>query len=181
MNIKPILVSVGDLSLSQLLICQVANTYFKSANFKNTHYGITPDILMSNDEYIAKLGGAKTRFLFKALIDKGVITESGHPGTHFNLVINKVGIKSKPVAVSLDRSKPVLERQQDFMKAVFSYSASYPNSMLQEFFDYWGPIDQKLQTMRYEDKEYFELPKRLAMWARRGGYVKNQLDFTMNS
>jgi len=171
MNLKEILVSVGDLSLNQLLMCQVANSYFKSADYKKNKAGITYDVLKIKDSYIKEMSIVKAKFLFESLKSVGVLTQDGHPTDKFNIVISKCGLKGG-VPLVRQSNKPALERQQDFYNEVMSYKSEYPSKMLNEFYNYWGAIDRVKQTMRFEDQLYFETGKRLSTrltWLKQNG------------
>lgn len=162
MNVKDIITTVGDLSLSQLLICQVANQYYKSADYKKNKVGIGVAILKAKDSYLRDQSDISLDFLIRKLSELRILTHLGHAGQHFDLVTKKAGVKSAAPERNFD--KLVVIRQEEFMTEVRGFANKYPAKMLEEFGNWWGAINHPTQRMRFEDTPYFETGKRLATW-----------------
>ena len=57
-------------------------------------------------------------------------------------------------------------RKGKFRDEILSYSEKYPAYMLEAFFGYWSEKNKSKTQMRYELERTWELPRRLATWAR---------------
>lgn len=60
-----------------------------------------------------------------------------------------------------------LSRKDSFYQLLVPYVGQYPKEMIRAFFDYWSELNKSGTRMRYELEKTWELPRRLATWARR--------------
>lgn len=74
-----------------------------------------------------------------------------------------------PVKESLQQQKIRLlkQRKQVFEIQVLEFHGTYPEKMLQNFFDYWTEMNKSCSQMRWEMERTWELKRRLTTWASR--------------
>ena len=58
------------------------------------------------------------------------------------------------------------EREKKFYKSLIPFLNTYPKEMLREFYDYWSEPNKSQTKMRYESEKTWDLPRRLARWAK---------------
>lgn len=80
-------------------------------------------------------------------------------------------INNKPLTIGSGVAAPksITERDSDFYKSIAKHTEKYPKDMLRKFYEYWSEHGEKDQKMRFEKEKSFDLTKRLARWADRGG------------
>jgi len=79
---------------------------------------------------------------------------------------NGIG-KMKETESLKDRKIRLMAARRDvFRTRVFEHVDKYNETMLQEFFDYWSEATKSGGQMKYETKDTFEIPLRLATWKR---------------
>jgi len=61
----------------------------------------------------------------------------------------------------------IRDKIERFKKEVDQLSESYPNSMLEDFFDYWSEKNKSGTKMRWELQKTWEIGKRLKNWDKR--------------
>lgn len=82
--------------------------------------------------------------------------------------------KHKPNQTSKSKSKdlpknkiiPIEDRKKIFYDDCAVYVDRYPKEMIRNFYDYWTEKNPSGVKMRFEMQKVFELPKRLATWAK---------------
>ncbi|MEG1686028.1 MAG: hypothetical protein RR319_08835 [Bacteroides sp.] len=60
-----------------------------------------------------------------------------------------------------------LARKQKFGESLIPFTDHYGNVMIREFFDYWSELNKQETKMRVDKQDTWELPKRLATWAKK--------------
>lgn len=72
------------------------------------------------------------------------------------------------------KKQTILERENEFKQRVYEYQHRYPPNTLNDFIDYWTEKNPKGVKMRFEFQKIFDLPRRLATWARKEQEYKFQ-------
>lgn len=68
----------------------------------------------------------------------------------------------------LDAAKAAaLKRKKEFGKSLEPYLPMYGKEMLRAFYNYWTEMNRTQTKMRFDGESTWELPKRLATWAKR--------------
>lgn len=62
--------------------------------------------------------------------------------------------------------KPIDQREADFKREVWTYA--FPQTILQEFFDYWSEPNKSNTKMKFEMEKTWHLGRRLTRWANNG-------------
>lgn len=86
----------------------------------------------------------------------------GHMSSHMENVNENVN--------DTDNNKE--RRAEIFKEKVYQYH--YPETMLNDFLDYWTESSEKGKLMRYEKEKVFDIKKRLATWQSRSKTFKQQ-------
>ena len=87
--------------------------------------------------------------------------------------LNKTN-KSKPEGLPKALPVSIDDRKNKFYDDCAVYVGRYPKNMVRDFFDYWTEKNASGVKMRFEMQKVFELPKRLATWARKdNNFSKN--------
>jgi CTP-dependent riboflavin kinase len=68
--------------------------------------------------------------------------------------------------IKKEKKEKLLGRKQDFRDQLFFFSSEYPESMLEEFFDYWTEENKSGTQMKFELQVTWDLSKRLARWSK---------------
>ncbi|MEG2573664.1 MAG: hypothetical protein RSA44_03270 [Bacteroides sp.] len=69
-----------------------------------------------------------------------------------------------------------LSRKQKFGESLIPYTEQYGNVMIREFFDYWSELNKQETKMRVDKQDTWELPKRLATWAKKEKFDGKGID-----
>ena len=164
MNVRDLISNVGDISLSEILLIQTANKYFQSKEFSLGKRPITIEYLKKKEPYFQNTSDTNIEISLRRLAKMGVFTESRHIGIHFAYTLKQIG-SSSAATVKSDMSLPLEERRAIFWEKIWSVgNPKYSKEMLEKFFLYWSETNQKTSTMRFEDQDYFDEPRRLATW-----------------
>ena len=132
---------------------------------RNQHYG-------NNTYKIIVKTGVKTQLetSVKTQLETSVkITRPYNDSTIINnTTILNDNIKLGANQVCTPPKKPTItERENEFKQRVYEYQHRYPPNTLNDFIDYWTERNPKGVKMRFEFQKIFDLPRRLATWARK--------------
>jgi hypothetical protein len=61
---------------------------------------------------------------------------------------------------------PITTRAERFFSQVLSFSGQYPDTLLHDFYEYWSEPNPSHTKMRFEQQKTWDLPRRIARWAR---------------
>jgi hypothetical protein len=78
------------------------------------------------------------------------------------------------IPIYQDTNIPI-DKDIEFKNEIFSYSETYPQDMLEDFFNYWSELNQKKNKMKFEMQETFEIKKRLVTWQKKSENFKKNL------
>lgn len=111
--------------------------------------------------------------------EKHISSEEKHENSEENKISSSKSTQSKVkrnssketttnVVAKKDAAKAAtLSRKDSFYQLLVPYVGQYPKEMIRAFFDYWSELNKSGTRMRYELEKTWELPRRLATWARR--------------
>ena len=77
--------------------------------------------------------------------------------------------KEKPTIVGKKKESATADiqtRKNEFYDSLVPFVEKYGKETIREFFDYWSEMNKTQTKMRFEQEKTWELPKRLAYWAR---------------
>ncbi len=81
---------------------------------------------------------------------------------------NSTNVEEKKAKPSKDAAKAAaLSRKEAFYQSLIPFLETYPKDMIRGFFDYWSEMNKSGMRMRFELEKTWELPRRLATWAKR--------------
>lgn len=60
-----------------------------------------------------------------------------------------------------------LKRKKEFEKSLIPFLGQYDKTMLRNFADYWTESNYGKKKMRFQNEEFFDIPRRLATWYKR--------------
>ena len=86
--------------------------------------------------------------------------------------------KEKPTIVGKKKESATADiqtRKNEFYDSLVPFVEKYGKETIREFFDYWSEMNKTQTKMRFEQEKTWELPKRLAYWARNDKNFNKQL------
>ena len=82
--------------------------------------------------------------------------------------------KEKKESLAEQKKRLLQARKETFFNNVLAFKEKYPEDMLENFFNYWSESNKSGSQMRWEMERTWELPRRLATWARNEPMYKNK-------
>ena len=91
--------------------------------------------------------------------------KGGHMEGHMEAHMENENINENK-DINKDKNNSIIRRKKEFKKQVFAHTEKYPETTLNNFYEYWTEKNASGKKMRNEMQPTFEITKRLATWAR---------------